>query len=122
MKKLLLALAVLALALPLALPLSAAEPLSLADQEFLEALSDPNVNIGTPEVLPAQPPPCPTSVACTSPLGLCAISITCTTTNIGPCCSAGGLNRCCINGNILVKSCPCHGPGCPAAQVSSKCG
>ena len=118
MKKLLLALAVLALALPL----PAAEPLSVADQEFLEALKDPNLDIGTPEVLPAQLPPCPTAVACTSPLGPCGISLNCTTTNIGPCCSAGAFVRCCINGNILVKSCPCVGPGCPSAQVSSKCG
>lgn len=119
MKKLLLALAVLALALPL----SAAESLSLADQEFLESLSDPNVDIGTPEALPAQPPPCPTAVACTSPIGPCAIAINCTTTNIGPCCTtSSGLHRCCITGNILVKSCPCAGAGCPPAQVTFKCG
>jgi hypothetical protein len=120
MKKLLLALAVLALALPL----SAAEPLSLADQEFLEALKDPDLNIGTPEVLPAQPPLCPTAVACTSPTGPCAIAINCTTTNIGQCCiTASGLGRCCPPGrNILVTSCPCAGAGCPPAQVNVTCG
>lgn len=119
MKKLFLALAVFALALPL----PAAEPLSFADQEFLDTLKDPDLEIGAPEAVPAQLPPCPTAVACTSPLGLCGISINCTTTNIGPCCSpGGGLARCCINGDILVRSCPCVGAGCPSAQVTFKCG
>ncbi len=119
MKKLLLALAVLALALPL----WAAEPINLADQEFLEVLKDPDLAIGTPDVLPAQPPPCPVAVACTSPVGPCAIGIPCTTTNLGPCCSAGGgLARCCLNGNILVTKCSCHGVGCPNAKITFMCG
>lgn len=119
MKKLLLALAVLALALPL----SAAEPLSLADQEFLESLKDPDLGIGTPEALPAQAPPCPVAVACTSPIGPCAIGIPCPVTILGPCCiTPSGLGRCCPPGrNIHVKTCPCAGAGCPAAQITWGC-
>ena len=141
MKKLLLALLVVAFAAPLAAaeapPAVASEPSSsvlpaaldtapgldidaLSPEDFLALLKA--TGLGMVQPAPAAPPPCPVAVACTSPLGLCGISLHCTFTNLGPCCTtAGGLQRCCISGNIIVQSCPCVGPGCPSAQVSSSC-
>jgi len=123
MKKLLLALAAVLLVLPLyAAEPGNPEPVNIGDQDFLASLSNPD--LGVPDVLPAQVPPCPTNVACTSPIGPCAISLTCTVTNLGPCCmTSSGLQRCCLHpNNILVTSCPCAGAGCPSAQITSKCG
>ncbi len=140
MKKLLFTLLVVALTAPLAAaepPLAVASNPSavaatatntapgldvgaLSPEEFMALLQA--TELGVPKPVTAAPPPCPVNVVCTSPTGICAISITCTFTNLGPCCSAGsGLNRCCLNGDIIVKTCPCHGPGCPAAQVSYSC-
>jgi hypothetical protein len=93
---------------------------NLSREEFLAVIG--NTMVGIPDPVQAQAPPCPTSVACRSPIGLCAISINCTTTILGPCCmTSGGPTLCCINGTIKVKSCPCAGAGCPPAQITWGC-
>lgn len=133
MKKLLL---LLVLAFALVVPLAAADAppvtapsagaapavnvANLSREEFLAVIG--NTMVGIPDPSPAQAPPCPTSVACRSPLGLCALSTNCTVTNLGPCCIASpGQGICCINGTIKVKSCPCAGAGCPSAQITWGC-
>ena len=137
MKKLLFTMLVVALTAPLAaaeLPLTDAsnQPAVAATDTApgldVGALSPEEVmallqvtGLGVPEPVTAAPPPCPVNVVCTSPTGVCAIALNCTFTNLGPCCTSGGLHRCCLNGDIIVKTCACHGPGCPAAQVSSSC-
>lgn len=62
-----------------------------------------------------QAPACPVTFHCNS-IGNCGIGPLCAIGNIGPCCSAGGgLNLCCINGNIWVKKCPCRCTGNPCS-------
>ena len=143
MKKLLLTLLVVALAAPLAAaeaplavaaaPAPVAAPASadnaapleadlgaLPREDFLALLRD--AQVGVPKPGSAAPPPCPVAVACTSPIGPCGLSITCTLTNLGPCCTTpSGIHRCCLDGDIIVQKCPCVGPGCPSAQVSFSC-
>jgi hypothetical protein len=94
---------------------------NLSREEFLAVIG--NTMVGVPDPTPVQTPPCPTSVACRSPIGICALSVNCTTTVLGPCCvSSGGPILCCINGmTIKVKKCPCAGAGCPPAQVTWGC-
>ena len=127
MKKLLLTLLVVALAAPLAAaeaplavaaaPAPVAAPALMANaaapgedsgtlsrEDFLALLQA--TELGVPKPVSAAPPPCPVAVACTSPIGPCGISLHCTFTNLGPCCTAGGFVRCCISGNIIVRTCP----------------
>lgn len=128
MKKLLFLVLAFALVAPLAAvesapsagSLPALDVTNLSQEEFLAVIG--NTMVGIPDPTPAQAPPCPTSVACRSPLGLCALSLTCTVTDLGQCCIASpGLGMCCINGTIKVKSCPCAGAGCPPAQITWGC-
>ena len=143
MKKLLFTLLVVALAAPLAAAEApsaiASEPSSsvvsaaatndapgldvgaLSPEEFMALLQAKG--LGVPKPVTATPPPCPVSVACVSSTGgVCAVSLNCTFTNLGPCCSDGsGEHLCCLKGDIVVKTCRCLGSGCPMKEVSFSC-